>query len=200
MFKRLHNWTIKWAASKNGWIALFVLSVCEAVFFPVLPDFLLIPLIAATPKKAYRYALISLIGTFIGACGGYLLGSFLWVNANGSFTNFAQFFFDKIPGFSVESYYNIQKLYEQWNFWLVSGAAFAPIPYKLFTITAGVFNISFWMFLVASIIGRGGRIFLVATITRKNVNAVNRFIEKYFPYIAIGFIAFLIIIIFMLAL
>ena len=73
---------------------------------------------------------------------GYLAGHFLWVNAAGEFTWFANLFFNNIPGFSIDLFNNIKGLYAQWDFWIVFTAGFTPVPYKIFTVTAGVFDMN----------------------------------------------------------
>lgn len=189
LFKRLYNWVLHWAQTPYGPFALFLLAFTESIFFPVPPDVLLIVLVMGCSAKAFRYALNCTIGSVAGAFVGYSIGYLAWLQSDGSFTGFATFFFDHIPGFSVGLYDSIKILYDQWGFWVIFTAGFTPIPYKVFTITAGVFDLNFLMFFLASIIGRGMRFFLVAFLIWKFGPSIKRFIEKYFNLLALGLTA-----------
>jgi membrane protein YqaA with SNARE-associated domain len=103
-----------------------------------------------------------MIGSVTGALLGYAIGHFVWWGVDNNFSSIALFFFDNIPGFTKELFYQVQSLYDEWNFWIIFTAGFTPIPYKVFTISAGAFEINLVMFLIASIISRGARFFLVA--------------------------------------
>lgn len=185
--KRLYNWVLHWAQTPYGPIALFILAFVESIFFPIPPDVLLIMLAMGCSAKAFHYALNCTIGSVAGAFVGYSVGYFAWLHSDGSFTGFANFFFDNIPGFSVGLYNSIKALYNEWSFWVIFTAGFTPIPYKVFTITAGVFDLNLMMFFVASIISRGARFFLVAFLIWKFGPSIKRFIEKYFNLLALGF-------------
>ena len=89
-------------------------------------------------------------------------------------------FFNHIPGFTIDGFYRIQALYEHWNFWIVFTAGFTPIPFKLFTISAGAFNIHFPMFILGSIISRSARFFLIACLVRIFGEPILDFIDRYF--------------------
>jgi membrane protein YqaA with SNARE-associated domain len=138
-------------------------------------------------SKAFKYALICTLGSVSGALIGYLLGHFIWVNGSGEFTWFANLFFNNIPGFSLDLYDNIKGLFAKWDFWIIFTAGFTPIPYKIFTVTSGVFDINLFMFLLSSIISRGARFFLLALLLWKYGPPIKSFIEKYFNMIALGF-------------
>jgi membrane protein YqaA with SNARE-associated domain len=191
-FKKLYHWILKWAETPYGPIALFILAFVESVFFPIPPDILLIALALGSIRKSFRFALICTIGSVSGAFIGYGIGHFAWITTNGEFTGFAKFFFNNIPGFSVNLFNNIKALFIQWDFWVIFTAGFTPVPYKVFTITSGVFDINLFMFFIASIISRGARFFLVAFLIWKFGPGIKRFIENYFNMIALGFTACLI--------
>jgi len=184
--KKIYNWILSWAHSPYGSIAMFVHAFSESVFFPVPPDVMLIALAVGKPKKAFKFAAICLAGSVLGAVVGYSIGHYIWLNAAGEFTSFANFFFDNIPGFNVELYDSIKELFNQYNFWIIFTAGFTPIPYKLFTITSGVFGINFFMFMMASIISRGARFFLLAGLIWKYGPGIKTFIDKNFNLVAIG--------------
>lgn len=185
--KRMYDWVLGWAESPSGPAALFILAFCESVFFPVPPDVLLIALALGNSKKSFRFALNCSFGSVIGAMVGYSLGHFAWIGSSGEFTGFAQFFFHNIPGFTVQMYERIQNLFDKWNFWVIFTAGFTPIPYKVFTITAGVFQVNFLMFLLASVISRSARFFLFAWLIWKYGPGIKNFIDKYFNWLALGF-------------
>lgn len=137
-----------------------------------------------------RYAAICLAGSILGAIGGYAIGFFLWQNSAGEYTAIANFFFNHV--FSMESFLEVGELYDKYNFWIVFTAGFTPLPYKLFTITGGLFHINFTMFLIASIISRGMRFFLIALLIWRFGAPIKGFIEKYFNLLAIAFTVLLI--------
>lgn len=190
--KKMYEWVLKWAETPYGPIALFILAFVESIFFPIPPDVLLIALALGTPTKSFKFALNCTIGSVTGAFIGYAIGHYSWITANGEFTVFANFFFNNIPGFSVDLFNSIKALFYQWDFWVIFTAGFTPIPYKVFTITAGVFDINLMMFFIASIISRGARFFIVAYLIWKFGPSIKRFIEKYFNVLALGFTTFLI--------
>lgn len=187
VFKKMYDWVLKWAETPYGPMALFILAFTESVFFPIPPDVLLIALALGSSKRSFRFALNCTIGSVSGAFVGYGIGHFAWISANGEFTAFANFFFNNIPGFSITLFDSIKALFNQWDFWVIFTAGFTPIPYKVFTVTSGVFDINLLMFFIASIISRGARFFLVAYLIWKFGPNIKRFIEKYFNILAMGF-------------
>jgi membrane protein YqaA with SNARE-associated domain len=184
--KKLYKWVINWAHTPYATIALIILAFSESIFFPVPPDVLLIVLVLGYSTKAFKYALYCTIGSASGALVGYLLGHFIWVNKIGEFTWFANLFFENIPGFSVDLFSKIKGLFEEWDFWIIFTAGFTPIPYKIFTITAGVFDINLPMFILSSIVSRGARFFILAFLLWKYGESIKVFIDKYFNIIALG--------------
>lgn len=192
ILRRLYDWMLHWAETPYGAAALFLLAFAEASFFPIPPDALLIALVLGARKKAFKFATISTIGSVTGALLGYAIGYFVWWGVEGEFSSFAIFFFDNIPGFTEKIFYNVQTLYNEWNFWIIFTAGFTPIPYKVFTITGGAFNINIVMFILASIISRAGRFFLVAFLIWKFGDQIKGFIDKYFNWLAIAFTVLLV--------
>tara|TARA_B100000686_G_scaffold332630_1_gene397596 strand:- start:1754 stop:2362 length:609 start_codon:yes stop_codon:yes gene_type:complete len=187
MIKNLYNWVLNWSNSKYGVVALALMAVSEASFFPIPPDVLLIALCLGSQSKSFKYALICSAGSILGAIIGYGIGSILWWSSPSEFTGLANFFFNIIPGFSTDVFYSIKDQYEQWNFWIIFTAGFTPIPFKIFTITAGAFDINFFLFLIASTISRSARFFLVAALIWKFGKPIKEFIDKYFNLLAILF-------------
>ena len=173
MFRRLYDWVLHWAHTPYGAPALFILAFAESSIFPIPPDVLLLPLCLSKPGKSLKFALVTSIGSVIGGVGGYLIGYGLW-----SLTSV--FFFNYIPGFTQEKFQLVQDLFSQYNFWIVFIAGFSPIPYKIFTIGAGVFKVNFPLFFLASACSRSLRFFLIAGLVYFFGVPIRNFIDKYF--------------------
>lgn len=183
--RRLYDWVLSWADTPYGTPVLFVLSFAESSFFPIPPDVLQIALSAGKPRRAFWYATVSLVASVLGAVLGYYIGLFFWENTK-------HIFFDCIPGFTPEIFAKVESLYHGNAFWAIFTAAFTPIPYKVFTIAAGVCKISLLTLLIASAIGRGARFYLVAALMFFFGPTVKSWIEKYFDILAIVFTVLLI--------
>jgi membrane protein YqaA with SNARE-associated domain len=190
--RKIYDWVLHWAETPYGPIALFILAFAEASFFPIPPDALLIALVLGSQVKAFKFALNCSIGSVAGALLGYAIGYFVWWSGPDQFSSFAAFFFNNVPGFTEKIFYNVQSLYEEWDFWIIFTAGFTPIPYKVFTISSGAFKISLPMFIIASIISRSARFFLVAFLIWKFGPQIKIFIDKYFNWLAIAFTVLLV--------
>lgn len=190
MIKRLYDWVLSWSDSRWGWVALLFIALFEASWFPLPPDILLIALCLGAVKKSFRFASICLAGSIIGAMIGYSIGHFLWTTPAGEPTAIATFFFNHI--FSVEGFDSVATLFDKYNFWIVFTAGFTPLPYKLFTIAGGLFDINFVMFIIASIVSRGLRFFLIAWLIWRFGAPIKAFIDKYFNLLATLFTVLLI--------
>ena len=190
MIKRLYNWVLSWSDSRWGWLALFIIALFEANWFPLPPDVLLIALCLGATKKSFRFATICLTGSILGAALGYCIGHFLWMTPAGEPTAIANFFYENI--FSIESFNNVGNLYDKYNFWIVFTAGFTPLPFKLFTIAGGMFDINFVMFIIASTVSRGMRFFLIGWLIWRYGAPIKSFIDKYFNLLATLFTVILI--------
>ena len=190
MIKKLYDWVLSWSGSRWGWLALFIIALCESSWFPIPPDILLIALCLGATKRSFRFAGITLLGSIIGAMLGYAVGHFLWTTPAGEATAIANFFYENV--FSVESFDNVGAMYDKYNFWIVFTAGFTPLPYKLFTIAAGLFDINFVMFIIASIVSRGMRFFLIAWLIWRFGAPIKAFIDKYFNLLATLFTVLLV--------
>ena len=184
IFRRLYDWVLHWANTPYGAPALFLLAVTESSVFPVPPDVLLIALSISLPHRAWYYATICSLGSVIGGVIGYLLGWGFW-------SLLAEFFFAYVPGFTPQMFDRVQALYAEYDFWVVFAAAFTPIPYKVITIAAGVFLINFPVFVLASIIGRSARFFLVAGLIRRYGPGIRSFVDRYFNLLSLLFLILL---------
>ncbi|MEE9591626.1 MAG: YqaA family protein, partial [Thermodesulfobacteriota bacterium] len=150
--KRLYTWVLSWAHTPYGSIALFVLAFTESSFFPIPPDVLLIALAISIPLRSFRYAIVCSIGSLLGGIFGYFIGYMLMETIGFRIIEFYHF---------KDNYEYIQHLYREYDAWAVGIAGFTPIPYKVFTITAGAFKIDFWVFSLVSAISRAARFFIV---------------------------------------
>jgi membrane protein YqaA with SNARE-associated domain len=192
LLRRLYDWVLHWAETPYGAPALFVLSFAEASFFPIPPDPLLIALVLGASSRALRFAATCTGASVLGALFGYTIGYYVWWAGTDVFSPIALFFFDNVPGFSVELFRYIQGLFEKWNFWIIFTAGFTPIPYKVFTVSGGAFAVNLPMFVIASIVSRGARFFLVAFLIWKFGPQIKEFIDRYFNALAILFTILLI--------
>ena len=183
--RRLYDWVLSWASSPYAVPVLFTVSFVESSFFPIPADPLLIALFLGLRKRAFYYAFICTAGSVFGGIFGYFVGSFLWWTETMEFSSIATFFFTYVPGFTEQLFYNIQAQYESYNFVVIFTAAFTPIPYKVFSISAGAFDINFLTFVVASILGRGLRFYGITVVLWYFGRPVKKIIDKYFNLLAI---------------
>jgi len=190
--KKVYDWVLHWSETKYGSAALFVLAFIESSFFPIPPDALLIALVLGSRTKAFKFALNCSIASVLGALLGYAIGYYAWWTADHQFSSLALFFFNNVPGFTENIFYRVQSLFEEWNFWIIFTAGFTPIPYKVFTISGGAFDVNLPMFIFASIISRSARFFLVAFLIWKFGPQIKSFIDKYFNLLAIAFTVLLV--------
>lgn len=186
LHRRMYDWVLSLAHHKHATSSLFVLSFTESSFFPIPPDVLQIALTLERRERAWWYAGVSTVASVLGGIAGYLIGMWGW-DAVGPF------FFEHVKGFTPENFATLQSQYEKFAFLAILGAAFTPIPYKVFTITAGVFGVPIWVLVVASVLGRGGRFYAVAAIVWIFGPPAKRFIERYFNVLTLAFMALLVL-------
>lgn len=184
MLRRLYDWVLRWAETPYGTWALFFLAFCESSFFPIPPDVLLIALSLALPRKALKYALVCSAGSLLGGCFGYFIGWQFMATVGDPIIRFYGL---------TEKFEYIRALYSRYDAWAVGIAGLTPIPYKVFTITAGAFRINFIVFLIASAVSRSARFFAVAGLIYLFGPKIQPFIDKYFNALAIAFVILLIL-------
>ncbi|MDH3207300.1 MAG: DedA family protein [Gemmatimonadota bacterium] len=178
--RRLYDWVLHWAETPYGAPALFLLALAESSFFPVPPDPLLVALCLGAPALAMRFAATATLASVVGGVIGYAIGAGAW-------TLLQDWFFAYVPGVSPESFASVQGLYDRYDFWAVFLAGLTPIPYKVFTLSAGVFSINFGVFVLASVLSRGLRFFIVAALIYKFGQPIKSFIDRYFNWLALAF-------------
>jgi len=173
IFGKLYDMTLRWATHPKAPWYLGGLSFAESSFFPIPPDVMLAPMVLAKRDKAWWFATITTIASVLGGIAGYLIG---WL----AFDFIEPWMLQAGHGDTLEL---SKQWFERWGIWVIFIAGFSPIPYKLFTISAGVLAMSFIPFVIASLIGRGARFFLVAgiikvggekmeTVLRKHINTL----------------------------
>jgi len=168
-FDNLYKKTIELAAKPAASFYLFLLSFTEASFFIVPPDVMLAPMCLAQPKKIWRLTLIAIVGSVLGGALGYFIGLFGF--------NFVQPYIEQ---YGYQSHYDLAlQWFDDWGFWAIFIAAVTPIPYKIFTIAAGVLMMNFPLFLIASFLGRGLRLFGVACFVKFFGDRVDLLIQRY---------------------
>jgi len=166
-FKTLNNWSLKWAATKWGTLALFLCAFADASFLPLPTPLFFMILTLLNVKKALNNVFYATMGSFFGSMLGYSIGHFAWLNTDGSFTGLAQFIFDHLPGFSETVYNNLFVQFEKWDFWILFVASFMPVPYKIFSISSGVFDLNFYMFSIVTLISQALKFYFMALLILK---------------------------------
>ncbi|MCF7802071.1 MAG: DedA family protein [Candidatus Marinimicrobia bacterium] len=189
--RRTYDWLLHWAETPYGWLVLFIWAFTESSFFPIPPDAFLIAMVLGARKRAFTFALSASIASALGGMFGYGIGHFLWWDGTGIYSNLAHFFYGNVPGFSEHAFLKVQALYDTWGFWVVFTAGFTPIPYKVITISAGAFDINFTVFVIASILSRSARFYLVSWLLWKYGKPIQAFIDKYFNWLSIAFVLLL---------
>ena len=184
MLKRLYDWVLHWAETKYGLPAMAFVSFIESSFFPVPPDPLLLALSLGKPGKAIIYAIICSVASIAGGVLGYLIGWTIWESVS-------DFFFTYL--FSHETFNYVGTRYDENAFLAILGAAFTPIPYKVFTISAGVFKINLAIFILASAIGRSARFLIEGILIYLYGESIRNFIEKYLKWLSLIFFILLVI-------
>jgi membrane protein YqaA with SNARE-associated domain len=181
--RRVYDWVEHFAETPYGLWVLFLLAFAESSFFPVPPDVLLIALAVSIPAKALRYALVCSVGSVLGGMFGYLIGYQFMELIGVGILNFYGL---------TDKYESVAELYNRYNAWAIGIAGFTPIPYKVFTISAGAFKINFSVFLLASVVSRSARFFLVAGLIYVFGEQIRTFIERYFNILAVIFVLLLV--------
>ena len=184
MIHQLSDWVIPWAETTYGLPVLAFIAFIESSVFPIPPDPLLMALGLSKPKKAILYAIICSVASIAGGLVGYLIGWTVWETVSEFFLTYL---------FSADAFNYVGNKYNENAFLAILGAAFTPIPYKVFTITAGVFKINLATFLLASAIGRSARFLIGGCLIYFFGEKIRNFIEKYLNILSIIFFILLII-------
>jgi len=174
--RRLYHWVLGWAERPGGPWALGAIATAESFIFPIPPDVLLIPLCIGNPKRAFAFAGICTLGSVLGGMLGYAIGSALFETIGRPILEFYN---------GGEAFDALGRSFQDNLVVALGSAGFTPIPYKVFTIAAGAFSVSFGAFVVISAISRAARFFLVAALIRVYGEKISDFIERYFNVLTI---------------
>lgn len=180
IFSALYERTLEWSKHRFAAYYLGALSLFESIFFPIPPDVMLAPMSLSQPNKAWRFATITSVASIVGGVIGYLLGATL---------------FDPLVAPLIEQmgyqdkFSTIVTWFEEWGIWVVFLAGFSPIPYKLFTVSAGMLSMAFLPFVLASAVSRGLRFFLVAGLIKQFGAAMESKLRKYIDILGWGLVA-----------
>ena len=176
--RSLYDWVVGLSERPNAVRTLFVIAFAESSFFPIPPDVLLIPLAIGAPRRALRFAALCTAGSSLGALLGYFLG-----------LEFYEVIGQRIVAFysAGEQYERVQALYQQWDVVAIALAGFTPIPFKIFTITAGVFKINLITFTIVVLLSRGARFFLLGGLIWRFGPSIRNFADRYFNLLVILF-------------
>ncbi len=180
---RIYRWVLSWADHPQATWALAALAFAESSFFPIPPDVLLMALCLGRPRKAFWYATVCTVASVAGGLFGYWIGAAFYDALGRPILEFYDL---------LDKYREVQDLYRRWDVWAVGIAGLTPIPYKVFTVTAGVFGISIPGFIAASFVGRGIRFFVVAAALRKWGKPARRFLDRHLGILSILFVVLLI--------
>jgi membrane protein YqaA with SNARE-associated domain len=169
MLRQLYARVMALAASPNAarWLAL--IAFAEASFFPIPPDALLVPMALARPRQAWRFAAICTVASVAGGALGYLIGFAVFDQVARPILN--------LYGYGA-AYAAFQAKFQEYGLWIILIKGLTPIPYKIVTIAAGAARFDFWQFMMASVLTRGARFFLVSTLLHFFGDSVRVFIEK----------------------
>jgi len=170
MLRRIYDWCIDAAHKPYALWILAAVAFAESSFFPVPPDVMLIPMSLARPARAWLYASVCTAASVIGGVLGYAIGALLY-DSVGQWLISLYGLGDKVEAF--------RSGYAEYGAWIILLKGLTPIPYKLVTITSGFANFNIWLFIVLSVIARGGRFFFVAVLLNRYGEWIRVRIEKH---------------------
>lgn len=169
MLKRLYDWFIAAADKPSALWIMGAVSFAESSFFPIPPDVMLVPMSLARPQRAWLYAVVCTLTSVAGGIVGYAIGAGLY-DSVGLWLMHLYGLTDKVEAFRAS--------YAEWGAWIIIGKGLTPIPYKLVTITSGFAGYNVWLFILCSLIARGGRFFIVAVLLNRYGDVIRAEIER----------------------
>jgi membrane protein YqaA with SNARE-associated domain len=169
MLRRIYDWCVASADKPYALWVLGAVSFAESSFFPVPPDIMLLPMSLARPQRAWLFAALCTVASVAGGMLGYAIGAVLY-DSVGHWLIGLYGLGDKVDAFRAG--------YAEWGAWIILLKGLTPIPYKLVTITSGFAGYNIWLFVLCSIIARGGRFFAVAILLNRYGDAIRAEIEK----------------------
>jgi membrane protein YqaA with SNARE-associated domain len=183
MLQRLYDWTMRLAGHRHALWLLAGVSFVESSFFPIPPDILLIPMILAARRDAWKLAAITTLASVVGGFLGYAIGYYAFAAIGKPILDFYN---------AMDKYEALKASFDEWGAWIIILKGMTPIPYKLVTITSGALNFNLVTFTIASIISRSLRFFLVAALLWWFGEPVRLFIERRLTLVTSAFVVLLI--------
>jgi len=177
MLRSVYDWVLRQADKPYAAWILFTMALAEASFFPLPPDILLLPMAIADRPKAWRFAFICTLGSVLGGLIGYGIGTF-------AMATLGQWVVDTYH--LQAAFQTFHDQFNKWGIWIILAKGLTPIPFKLVTIASGVARLNVGMFVLACVITRGVRFFLIAALVRKFGAPIQTFIEKHLTWVALG--------------
>lgn len=181
--RRIYDHTLNLASRKNALTWLFVISFIESSFFPIPPDIMIIPMVLATPKEAYKIAGVATVASVLGGYFGYFIGVYGFELIARPLLEFYGY---------MKQFGEFENYYHEYGAWIVFGAGITPFPYKIITIASGVVRLDLVVFTIASVIARGMRFYLIAWLLKRFGDPMKVFIEKNLNLLSILFLLLLI--------
>ncbi len=184
VFSKFYNLVLSWAKSQYSLYYLCALSFVESFVLPYPPpDVLLAPMGLKKPQSAYKFALFCTIFSVLGGMVGYLIGALA--------LDLVMAFFEKMH--YLDKLNLVKSWFDEYGIWIIVIAGFSPIPYKIFTLGAGIASMAFLPFVMMSILARGARFFLVSFLVRKFGDACDVWLQKYIDRLGYGLILVIVI-------
>lgn len=181
--RRIYDHTLNLASRKNALTWLFVISFIESSFFPIPPDIMIIPMVLATPKEAYKIAGVATVASVLGGYFGYFIGVYGFELIARPLLEFYGY---------MKQFGEFENYYHEYGAWIVFGAGITPFPYKIITIASGVVRLDLVVFTIASVITRGMRFYFIAWLLKRFGDPMKVFIEKNLNLLSILFLLLLI--------
>ena len=181
--RKIYDKTLDLASRPNALAWLFAIAFIESSFFPIPPDIMIIPMVLATPLKAYKISGTATLASVLGGCFGYAIGVFGYEVIAKPLLEFYGY---------MEQFTKFENYYHQYGAWIVFIAGLTPIPYKLITIASGIVRLDLTIFIIASILARGIRFYVIAWLLKKFGEPMKTFIEKNLNLLSILFVLLLI--------
>jgi membrane protein YqaA with SNARE-associated domain len=169
MLRRIYDWCIDAADKPYALWILGAVAFAESSFFPIPPDIMLLPMSLARPARAWLFAALCTVASVAGGVLGYAIGALLYDSVGQWLINLYHLG-DKVEAFRAS--------YAEWGSLIILLKGLTPIPYKLVTITSGFAGYNIWLFILCSIIARGGRFFIVAIVLNRYGDVIRAEIEK----------------------
>ena len=179
----IYDYMLKLSASKHAMWFLFLVAFAESSFFPIPPDIMIIPMVLALPKNAFKIAALSTFASVLGGCFGYIIGA-------GFFELIAEPILKMYN--AMDKFKEFENYYHMYGAWIVFGAGITPFPYKIITIASGAVHLDLLVFMISSVLARGIRFYFIAWLLKKYGEPMKTFIEKNLGWLSVLFLLLLI--------